>query len=159
MAAGTLRAGAVAPTPDEMKVKDEWVRRNLAAGAMEQPAPGIVVIANHGTVGKDARGKGPLHLGKTVYRRGLYCHAPSLLAVRLPSPGKTFTATAGVDTNDQTSGGRGSVVFAVKAAGKEAFKSGVVREGMPPLEVSVDLRGEAAFMLQIGDAGDGISCD
>jgi len=76
--------------------------------------------------------------------------------VRLPSPGKTFTATAGIDTNDQTSGGRGSVVFAVKVAGKEAFKSGVVREGMPPLEVSADLRGEATFMLQIGDAGDGM---
>ena len=159
MAAATLRVGAVAPTPDEMTVKDEWVRRNLAASAMEPPTPGIVVIANHDQICKDARGKGPLHLGKTAYQKGLYCHAPSLLAVRLPSPGKTFTATAGVDTNDQTSGGRGSVVFAVKVGGKEAFKSGVVREGMPPLDVSVDLQGQTTFMLQIGDAGDGIACD
>jgi alpha-galactosidase len=159
MAATAVRAGPVAPTTDEMKVKDEWVRQNLAAKPAEQPGPGVVVIANHGNVGKDARGKGPLRLGKTEYKRGLFCHAPSLLAVRLPSPGKAFTAKAGIDTNDQTSGGRGSVIFAVNVAGKDVVKSGVVREGMPPLEVSADLRGETVFILEIGDAGDGISCD
>ncbi|MBE0565114.1 MAG: 50S ribosome-binding GTPase [Krumholzibacteria bacterium] len=62
------------------------------------------------------------------------------LQVHLPGPGKVFTATVGVDSNDQTSGGRGSVVFIVRVAGKEAMKSEVIREGMPPLPVRVDLR-------------------
>ena len=42
---------------------------------------------------------------------------------------------------------------------KEAFRSKVLHEGMPPVPVSVDLGGAAEFILEIGDAGVGISCD
>ncbi len=100
-----------------------------------------------------------MHIGKTPYTRGLYCHAVSKVIVRLPAPGKTFTAVVGVDTNNQTSGGRGSVVFSVTVKGKVVFKTKVIREGMPPAKVEADLAGADEFVLEVGNAGDGISCD
>ena len=157
MATAPDGAKAVTPTPDEMKTRDAWVARHLTTAAEEASAAALVVVANHGPIGRDARGKGPLRIGKDAYPRGLYCHAPSLILVRLPSPGKTFTAVAGIDSNDQTSGGRGSVRFAVKVAGKEAFRSDVLHEGTPA-PVRVDLGGATEFLLEIDDAGD-ISCD
>jgi alpha-galactosidase len=79
--------------------------------------------------------------------------------VRLPGPGKTFTAVVGVDSNPQTVGGRGSVVFSVSVGGTQAFRSQVLREGMVGVPVRVELGGATEFALEVGDAGDGISCD
>ena len=95
------------------------------------PEPALVVLANHGVVQKNARAGRPMHIVDQEYSRGLYCHAPSKIIVRLPGPGARFTAIAGVDTNDQTSGGRGSVDFSVHVGAVEKFRSGVMREGMP----------------------------
>ena len=64
-----------------------------------------------------------------------------------------------MDSNEQTSGGRGSVVFSVNANGKEGFRSQVMREGMAGVSVDVPLDGAKEFTLEIGEAGDGISCD
>lgn len=82
-----------------------------------------------------------------------------MIIVRLPGPGEAFTAIAGVDSNDQTSGGRGSVQFIVAAKGAVAFKTGVMREGMPGAPVTASLGGATEFVLQVDDGGDGISCD
>ena len=71
-----------------------------------------------------------MRLADMEYTRGLYCHAFSKIIVRLPSPGASFSAIVGVDSNEQTSGGRGSVDFSVSVGGKEKFRSGVMREGM-----------------------------
>jgi hypothetical protein len=43
--------------------------------------------------------------------------------------------------------------------GKEAFRSAVLREGMPGVPVSVPLDSASEFTLEVGDGGDGISCD
>ena len=72
---------------------------------------------------------------------------------------RRFTAIAGVDSNDNTSGGRGSVEFSVKVGGVEKFRSGVMREGMPGKPVTVELEGAKEFVLQIEETPDGISCD
>jgi alpha-galactosidase len=64
-----------------------------------------------------------------------------------------------VDTNDQTSGGRGSVDFSVKVGGVEKFRSGVMREGMPGKAVVVELDGATEFILQVEETPDGIACD
>ena len=101
----------------------------------------------------------PLKIADKQYSRGLYCHAVSKVVVRLPGPGKSFSAVAGVDSNEQTSGGRGSVVFSVNVGGKEGFRSQVMREGMAGVPVNVPLDGAREFALEVGDAGDGISCD
>jgi alpha-galactosidase len=152
--------GAITVTPDEMAEAARWVAAKFKAVVVEEaPQAGLVVLANNDPVQRNARGGKPLRIVDRQYTRGLYCHAVSKVVVRLPGPGKTFSAVAGVDTNDQTSGGRGSVVFSVNVAGKEAFKTGVMREGMAGVPVSVDLGGATEFVLEVGDAGDGIGCD
>lgn len=64
-----------------------------------------------------------------------------------------------MDSNDQTSGGRGSVDFSVSISGEEKFRSGVIREGMAGQPVKVDLGGVKEFVLQVEETSDGISCD
>src|ERR1035437_4699519 len=100
-----------------------------------------------------------MHIVDKEYSRGLYCHAPSKIVVRLPGPGALFTAIAGVDSNEQTSGGRGSVDFSVSVGGAEKFRSGVMREGMAGKPVKVDLGGATEFVLQIAETPDGMECD
>jgi hypothetical protein len=64
------------------------------AAAVIEPA--LVVLANHGPVQKNARDDRPMHIVDKEYSRGLYCHAPSKIIVRLPGPGAKFTAITGV---------------------------------------------------------------
>jgi alpha-galactosidase len=149
-----------AATPAELDEARQWASAKFEGVVAAAPASAsIEVVANNDAVQPNARGGKPMRIVDQQYMRGLYCHAVSKLVVHLPEPGKTFEAVAGVDTNDQTSGGRGSVVFSVFVADKEVWKSGVMREGMPGVPVSVDLGGATEFVLAIGDAGDGIGCD
>ncbi|MHB1038489.1 MAG: NPCBM/NEW2 domain-containing protein [Pirellulales bacterium] len=156
---------AWAATPDAIQRRDQWLNsrlleyRLIPAPEVPPPAASLLVLANHDPVWRNGRGPKPMKMGRTEYVRGLYCHATSKVVVHLPSPGKEFSALVGVDTNDQTSNGRGSVVFSVTVKEKVAFKTGVMREGVPPQPVKVDLAGADTFTLDVGDAGDGISCD
>ncbi len=150
----------VSVTPAEMDEAARWVAAKFKGETRaEPPQAGLIVLANHDPVQLNARAGKPLRLAGKEYQRGLYCHAVSKVVVRLPSPGKTFAGVVGVDSNDQTSGGRGSVVFSVNVAGREAFRSPLLHEGMPGVPVKVDLGGSREFTLEIGDGGDGISCD
>ena len=63
----------------------------------------------------------PLKLGDTSYQHGLGTHSVSRIVVRLRRPAKLFEAQVGVDNDYDTQGKRGSVVFLVEVAGKEAF--------------------------------------
>lgn len=146
--------------PDEITEARQWATAKFRGELTTRPyEPGLVVEANHDPVQRNARNGRPMRIGSSQYARGLYCHAFSRVIVRLPSPGAEFNAIVGVDTNDQTSGGRGSVVFAVQVVGKEAFRSGLMREGTASVAVDVDLGGATEFVLQVDDGGDGISCD
>jgi alpha-galactosidase len=137
-----------------------WVRAKFGGDPRPPPARlGLEVVANHGVVQANGRGEQPMHLGPSAYRRGLYCHAPSRLVVRLPAPGRTFEALAGVDSNDQTSGGRGSVVFSVHVGERTLWQSMLLREGMAGVPVAVALEGVTEFALEVSDGGDGIACD
>src|SRR5437899_2206656 len=104
-------ARATVVTPEELAQKDAWVKERLVRVQSETSPSGLVVLANHDPVTKNAHGSRPLTIADREYNRGLYCHAVSKVIVRLPSPGKTFTAIVGVDSNDQTRPGRGSVIF------------------------------------------------
>lgn len=151
---------ATSPTPDEMAEARRWVAAKFEG--VQEPdwtEAGLVVSTNHGPVQKNARGAGPLRILDAQLERGFYCHAPSKIVVRLPSPGKTFTAVVGVDSNLQTKPGRGSVVFSVKLGDREAFRSEVLREGKVATPVAVDLGGDQGFILEVSDAGDGMSHD
>ena len=151
---------ATSVSPDEMIQAQRWVRAKFA-GIQESPPlqTGLIVLANNDPVQRNSRAGRPMKIADTPYTRGLYCHATSKVVVRLPRPGKMFKAVIGVDTNEQTRDGRGSIVFAVEVAGGHAFQSEVMREGMTGLPIQVDLAGAREFVLHVGDGGDGISCD
>lgn len=153
-------ARAVSPTPDEMVEAHRCATAIFSGAALSNALqPGLEVVSNYDLVQKNARFGKPLKLAGQSIVHGLFCHANSRIIVRLPGPGKTFDAVVGVDSNEQTAGGRGSVVFAVHVGGKEVFRSAVQKEGMPPLPVKVDLAGAKEFVLEVNDSGDGIACD
>ncbi|MCC6695384.1 MAG: alpha-galactosidase [Candidatus Hydrogenedentes bacterium] len=148
------------PSPSEMAELREWVNAKFGNAAPAEPAGSLSVITHYDVVWRNCRVDRPLTLGTSEYRRGLFTHAPSDVRVTLPGPGKEFSALVGVDTNSQTRGGQGSVVFTVAAGDRqEAFKSPVLREGMAGVPVTVDLGGASDLNLRVNDAGDGISCD
>jgi alpha-galactosidase len=153
-------ARAVAPTPAELTEARKWAAAKFE-GVTNSPEAkvGLEVLANNDAVQPNARNGKPLQLGNQQYARGLFCHARSKVVVRLTSPGKTFQAVVGVDSNEQTSGGRGSVVFSVVVDNKTAFKSELMHEGTRAVPVQVDLAGATEFAVEVGDGGDGIACD
>ncbi len=156
----SLAAWAVAPTEFELDEAARWAAAKFKAVAhAARPAPGLYVLANNDPVQLNARAGKALRIAGDPYRRGLYCHASSRLVVRLPGRGAEFNAVAGVDSNEQTSGGRGSVHFSVVVDGQQRFKSALLREGMAGVPVRVALGGVAEFALVVDDGGDGISCD
>lgn len=153
-------AGEMSPTAAEMAAAQRWVAAKLQQTPQTQESlPGLHVLATYGPVTRNAHAELPLKLGGKIYARGFYCHANSKIRVRLPGEGKTFSASVGVNSNPMTIPGRGSIVCSVHAKGKEVFRSPVLREGMPPAPVRVDLSGAAEFVVEVSDAGDGISCD
>ena len=139
---------------------NQWVAAKFFDGAEpELPQAVLSVLANNDAVQKNARLGHPLRIADRIFWQGLFCHAYSKILVRLPSEARRFDAVAGVDSNEQTVGGRGSVRFLVSVAGKEVFRSAVLREGMAAVPVSVDLGGNRAVVIEVQDAGDGIACD
>ncbi len=136
-----------------------WVSAKFE-GVVKQGAPVacLRVLANHDPVQLNNRNGKPMQLGDKQYSRGLYCHAVSKVVVRLPSPGKSFSATVGVDKNENTISG-GTIIFSVTANGKKAFDSGLLRSNMASVPALADLGHAAEFTLEVGDGGDGISCD
>jgi hypothetical protein len=103
--------------------------------------------------------KTPLVIGKRTFEHGLGTHSVSQIQIRSPQPIARFTAWVGVDHNERTRGGAGSVVFAVSAEQGQLFRSGVLRGGQEPVRVDVDVKGAKTLDLDVGDAGDGPTCD
>ena len=158
----TASCPAQAPVPStvEMAEMRRWVGAKLDGDATEPPVEtGIEVLANHGPVQPNARGGQPMRVGTKTHDRGLYCHAPSELVVHLPRPAERFEASVGVDHNDQTSGGRGSIEFALRVGGAELWRSETLRGGMPDVPVAVALNGATQLTLLVSDGGDGNACD
>jgi alpha-galactosidase len=151
---------AISVTPAEMAECRAWSAAKFEGIKPPRATePALVVLANHDPVQKNARAGRPMRIVDKEYNRGLYCHAFSKIIVRLPSPGASFSAIVGVDSNEQTSGGRGSVDFSVNVGGAERFRSGVMHEGMAGKPVTVDLAGANEFVIQVDETPDGISCD
>ena len=144
----------------EKTAVDAWVKTRLEETPPDTaPKTGLNILANYDFVECNGRRGKPLNFSGKEHTRGIFCHAPSTLLVRLPSPGKHFSAMVGVDSNEQTRSKRGSIRFSVKVKGKEVWRSKVMREGMPPVNVAVDLEGADEILLKVDNADDGISCD
>ncbi|MHB1458700.1 MAG: alpha-galactosidase [Armatimonadota bacterium] len=151
---------SVTVSPDEMMAARAWTSQSFeGSGKPISSGAGLQVIENFDPVQKNGRFGKPLKIAGIKYSNGLFCHANSRISVRLPGPGMTFTAIAGVDSNEQTVGGQGSVVFIVTVAGKEVFRSAVIKEGMPGVPIKIELNGAQEFEITVSDSGNGISCD
>lgn len=109
-------------------------------------------------VGKSVIGT-PLTLGDRVFEHGLGTHANSRIRIFSATPIVRFTAWAGVDVNDRTRGGQGSVVFSVSLGEMERFRSQVMNAASQPVRVDVNAKGTRVLDLGVDDAGDGIICD
>jgi alpha-galactosidase len=148
------------PTEPELAAARHFVAAKLEGQPLAaKSTPRIDVIANYGPVQLDARAGKPLKIGNRPYHKGFYIHAPSRLEITLDKPAAKFETTIGVDSNENTSGGRGSVRFAIEVGDEKKFQSETLREGMTVPAISVNLQGQKSFALLVDDAGDGISCD
>jgi alpha-galactosidase len=98
----------------------------------------------------------PLAVGGRQFERGVGTHAISSARIELAGGSERFLAFAGVDDN---ANGPGSIVFKAIADGRTLWQSGVMKPGDPAKAVDLDLRGVKTLLLQVGDAGDGVSYD
>lgn len=163
VAALVVPALAEGPTAEEMKEARRWVAAKFDGVAQKRPPEAqLTVNTDHdrNTVRKNVTWTGKkLKIGSQVFDSGLSCHAKSSVAVRLPSPGQTFSAVIGVDNNDWSGRVSGTVVFSVVVAGKEVYRSKVMRTGDRGVRIEVPLNGASEFVIEVGDAGDGFQCD
>lgn len=100
-----------------------------------------------------------LTIGDRRFQRGLGTHSVSHIRIRSPRPITRFRAWVGVDSNERTSGGLGSVTFHVEADGRELARSPVLRGGQPAQRMDVEVGGGTSLDLRVADAGDGPGCD
>jgi len=101
----------------------------------------------------------PLRIGQQAFEHGLGTHAKSHVRVYSPEPMARFSAWIGVDHNERTRGGAGSIVFRVEAGGTEVYRSRVMRGGEEAERIEVDLGGAHVLNLFVEDGGDGPPCD
>ncbi|MEW6746487.1 MAG: NPCBM/NEW2 domain-containing protein [Planctomycetota bacterium] len=101
----------------------------------------------------------PLTIGERRFERGLGTHSVSRIRIHSPSPIKRFSAWIGVDHNERTRGGAGSVVFWIGSGKDTLYRSAVMRGGEPPARVEIETNGVTVLDLNVDDAGDGPSCD
>lgn len=101
----------------------------------------------------------PMRLGDQVYSHGLGTHSTSSICVLSPVGIRRLTAVIGVDRNERTGGGQGSVEFAVQVGEREIYRSGLLRGGDKALVVSLALEGATEVRLRATDGGDGPACD
>ena len=152
---------AAGPSPAELAERDRWMAARFPEFEVPARAPAgeLVVEERYDHVLRNTYCDSRFLIGGRTYYRGLLAHANSRITVRLPGPGASFSAAAGIDTNHMTSGGRGSVIFGVDVGGERRFTSPVTREGDAGCQVSVNLAGATEFTISVGDSGDGIACD
>lgn len=101
----------------------------------------------------------PLRIGSRTFAHGLGTHANSLIRVTSPVPLAALRGWIGVDANERTAGGAGSVVFVIRSATRELFRSRVIRGGQEATALDVSLGSVRALDLIVEDAGDGQTCD
>lgn len=159
-----MPAGAAAASPDFKPMSTKWLD-TIEAVPYDVAAPDRDLVmqvlrqdAEKLQVGKSVIGT-PLTLGDRVFEHGLGTHANSRIRIFSAVPIQRLTGWVGVDANERTKGGQGTVTFAVNLGETERFRSEVMRAGSKPLRVDLDTRGGRILDLVVGDASDGIICD
>jgi alpha-galactosidase len=97
-----------------------------------------------------------LSIGGQKFNRGVGAHATSTFLLNINGNGKRFSASVGVD--DEASS-VGSVEFFIVGDKKTLWQSGIIRKGMAPKNIDVDIKGIKKLGLLITDANDGNGAD
>ncbi|MGQ9607827.1 MAG: NPCBM/NEW2 domain-containing protein [bacterium] len=101
----------------------------------------------------------PLKIGDINFQRGLGTHSFSHLRIYSPDPIDRFCSWIGVDNNERTQGGNGSVSFSIIVNDKEIYRSQVMHGGQRAEKVDLDIHGAKIIDLHVDDGGDGPACD
>ncbi len=102
----------------------------------------------------------PIIIGKRGFEHGLGTHANSEIRVTVPDGVKRFQAFVGIDTNDDTQGTRGSVVFSVEASNHELVRTPVLRGSDEGQAIDIEIpEGAAQIALKVDTTEDGPSHD
>jgi alpha-galactosidase len=100
----------------------------------------------------------PLTIGGQKFLRGFGTHAESFLRVILQGNGQSFSASVGVD-DDVNGNPASSVEFIVRGDGRVLWRSGVMRAREAARHCTADLTEVKTLVLEVSDAGDGMSYD
>ncbi len=98
----------------------------------------------------------PLIVDGVSYARGWGVRSPSMLEFRLARHAERFTAHVGIDDSSRF---RGRVEFIVEADGREVFRTGAIRGGVPAEAIDLDVRAVERLRLIVEDGGDGTDGD
>jgi alpha-galactosidase len=101
----------------------------------------------------------PLKIGDREFSHGLGAHANSHLRVTSQLPMQRLRAWIGVDNNQRTMGGAGSVVFQVRDKSSSLFSSPRLTALEDAVRVDLSLNGCREINLHVDNAGDGPACD
>ena len=93
----------------------------------------------------------PLLDSGNIYATGLFAHAPARYAYNLGGKWKTLRGEGGLHTAQQSNG---SVVFVIKADGKEKYRSSVIRK-TAKARYEVDVTDVKNLELVVEDGGNG----
>jgi hypothetical protein len=117
-----------------------------SAIAAEALAPALGVPDKRDAVQRKQRFGKPLRIGAKEFSRGLVCAAGTKVFVRLPEPGKTFSAILGVDAN-KDKGASSPSHLSITSGGKRIYTSAAMKGHQQGLPIDVDLDGATDFML------------
>jgi hypothetical protein len=119
------------------------------------------------TIGEGAGSRNEIVIGGVYFERGIGNHSPGKFVYDLTGGEYTmFHGYVGMaDEKDPTEcdhGGSSDFTFYVDGA--EVFKSDVLQgtvdgANVAPVEVKLDIKGASELVIEIGDGGDGNSCD
>ncbi len=143
---------------DAMEQSRAFVRAKFLGEPTAPPARAhLMTYLQRGRIEKNTIRGRTLRIKDRTFERGIVMPAPGEIHVILPSAGASFEAVVGVDSNDlgyYANQGRGGVEASVDVAGREAFHSSVLKEGVPGVPVKVDLAGTKEFRLKLASAGE-----
>lgn len=100
-----------------------------------------------------------LRIGTQSFATGLGTHANSHIRITSPTPIVAISGWIGVDANERTRNGMGSVVFVIRSRERGLYRSPVLRGGGEPQRLEVETGSARTLDLVVEDAGDGPTCD
>lgn len=154
---------AVMAGAEEIQAVTAWAERAfLGAPPADDPAIRLDVLRQDHNVLRFGQScmETPIKLGERDFEHGLGTHANSEILVHLPEGAKTFKAFVGVNNNDETRNGSGSVQFFVLSGDAVLYESPVKKGGEEGTELSVEVpTGAATLLLRADPTPDGVACD